>query len=94
MAKGKHEPTALQHARDELFSHIQRCGVLEADIEQRAEWLAETMGYLADRYPELSKKELGELKQIGLRYCNPPIPHGETDARDMEEFRKVEEVSA
>ena len=32
-----------------------------------------------------------DLNKIGLRYCNPVIPHGETDARDMDEFDDVEE---
>lgn len=91
MGKGKYEPTAFEHARDELFSHIQRCAVIEAAQDQQEEWLDETMEYLADRYPELSNKDLSELHKIGLRYCNPPIPHGKTDARDMEEYQSVEE---
>lgn len=91
MAGGKYEPTAFEHARDELFSHIRRCEVIEADADQQQEWLADTMDYLADRYPELSRKELDDLNKIGLRYCNPVIPHGETDARDMDEFDDVEE---
>lgn len=93
MGKGKYEPTAFEHARDELFSHIQRCGVIEAEFDQRAEWLDETMEYLTDRYPELSNQQIGELKKIGLRYCNTPIPHGDTDAREIEEYRKVDEAA-
>ena len=91
MGGGKYEPTAFEHARDELFSHIQRCDVIAADPDQQEEWLDDTMDYLGDRYPELSGKERDELHKIGLRYCNPAIPHGETDARDMEEFENVEE---
>lgn len=91
MGSGKYEPTAFEHARDELFSHIQRCEVIEADSDQQEEWLNDTMEYLGDRYPELSRQEVEELHKIGFRYCNPAIPHGETDARDLEEFESVEE---
>jgi hypothetical protein len=41
----------MDRARDELFSHIQRCGVLEADVDQRGEWFDDTIEYLAERYP-------------------------------------------
>jgi hypothetical protein len=63
-------------ARDELFSHIHRCGVLRATEEQRAEWMADTIEYLGERYPALTPEQLGELKVIGLRFCQPVIPHG------------------
>ena len=75
-----YSPTSLEKARDELFSHIRRCGVLDAEIDQREEWLTDTVGYLAERYPDLSKVELGELQEIGRRYCMPPIRHGEAEA--------------
>lgn len=83
MGKQKFEPTELDRARDELFSHIQRCGVLEAETEQRDEWLADTIEYLAERYPELSASDLEDLKKIGRRYCSPAIPHGEATAEDV-----------
>ena len=31
-------PSAFDQARDELFSHILRCGVLEATPEHQKEW--------------------------------------------------------
>ncbi len=31
-------PTSFEQARDELFSHILRCGVLEAALEHQKEW--------------------------------------------------------
>src|SRR5205823_448953 len=31
-------PTSFEQARDELFSHILRCGVLEAASEHQKEW--------------------------------------------------------
>lgn len=85
MGTKSYDPSSLERARDELFSHIRRCGVLEAELEQREEWLADTVGYLAERYPDLSKIELGELTKIGQRYCMPPIPHGDSDARGRDE---------
>ena len=63
-------------ARDELFSHINRCGVLEAADEDQEHWLSETMDYLAERYPDLDEKDLRELYSVGLAFCRPAIPHG------------------
>lgn len=68
--------TLFDHARDELFSHIHRCGVLHGDAEQQVEWMKDTMEFMADRYPELSKAELTALHDVGLRFCQPVIPHG------------------
>jgi len=72
----KYKPTSLEMARDELFSHIRRCGVLDAENNERTEWMADTVGYLGERYPDLSKTDLSELADIGHRYCQPAIPHG------------------
>lgn len=72
----KREPTRLERARDELFSHIRRCGVLEATGEQQEEWIRDTIGYMAERYPQLGRTELEELETLGRRYCKPIIPHG------------------
>lgn len=63
-------------ARDELFSHINRCGVLQAAAEDQEHWMDETMEYLAERYPDLSDLDLKELYTVGLRFCRPAIPHG------------------
>lgn len=82
MGKGKYEPTDLERARDELFSHIQRCHVLDATSDQQEEWLDETVEYLAERYPALDRKGLSKLRKLGERYCRPPIPHGDIDARE------------
>lgn len=89
---GDHETTDLHRARDELFSHIQRCGVLEAAEEEREEWLVDTVEYLAERYPSLDNRELAELKEMGLRYCQPAIPHGEEVAKDVWPEEKQEEL--
>jgi hypothetical protein len=63
-------------ARDELFSHINRCGVLQAEVEDQEHWMKETMDYLAERYPDLTETDLKELFTVGLRFCSPAIPHG------------------
>lgn len=70
----------MEMARDELFSHIRRCGVLEAETEERDAWMKDTVGYLGERYPDLSEAELAELGKIGHRYCKPAIPHGPVEA--------------
>ena len=79
MGRKSYQPNSLEKARDELFSHIRRCGVLEAEREQREEWLTDTVGYLAERYPDLGEVELAELQEIGERYCMPPIRNGDDD---------------
>jgi hypothetical protein len=66
-------PTALDEARNELFSHIHRCGVLQASEEQQLEWMKDTIEFLSERYPSLREKELKELEGIGLRFCRPVI---------------------
>ncbi len=81
---GKHERTTLDKARDELFSHINRCGVLEAAEDQQVEWLDDTMQFMEERYPDLSKSELDELRQLGLRYCRPAIRHGKDNTAQSE----------
>ncbi len=66
----------LDRARDELFSHINRCGVLQASPEDQKTWMAETIDYIAERYPDLSDADLDGLHQVGIRFCQPAIPHG------------------
>ena len=73
-------PTTLEQARDELFSHILRCGVLEAAEEHRKDWFDDTMDYLAERYEGLTAAELSELRTLGERYCQPVAPRPETAA--------------
>jgi len=67
----KQEPMA--RARDELFSHIHRCGVLEADTADQDVWMTETVQYLGERYPDLRNKELAQLKAVGMQFCKPVI---------------------
>ena len=64
-------PSAQEQARDELFSHILRCGVLEALPEHQKEWFDDTMLYLAERYDSLTDEERAQLRTLGERYCQP-----------------------
>jgi len=66
-------PTAFEQARDELFSHILRCGVLEAATDHQKEWFDDTMLYIGDRYPDLNDDELEQLRTLGERYCRPVV---------------------
>ena len=79
MSRGRQQQTTLDLARDELFSHIQRCGVLDAEDTERQEWMSDTVEYLRERYPALSDGETVELQAIGHRYCQPAIPFGGSD---------------
>ena len=65
-------PTPFEEARDELFQHIMTCGVVGADAEHQLEWFAETMKYFQERYPELSEKQVQELRTLGERFAQPP----------------------
>ena len=64
-------PSLFDQARDELFSHILRCGVVEADAEQQKAWMDDTMQYLAERYADLNEDQLTELRTLGDRFCQP-----------------------
>jgi len=66
----------ITRARDELFSHINRCGVLQAEHDDQQHWMDETIDYLAERYPDLGDGELKDLYSVGIRFCQPAIPHG------------------
>ena len=63
-------------ARDELFSHINRCGVLQAEEDDQRHWMDETIDYLGERYPDLADGDLQDLYSVGMRFCQPAIPHG------------------
>ena len=65
-------PTPFEQARDEMFQHIMRCGVIGAAPDHQSEWFNDTMAYLEDRYHELSKDQLRELRVLGDRFCQPP----------------------
>ena len=76
----------LDRARDELFSHINRCGVLEAVEDDQRQWMDETIDYIGERYPDLTDGDLKGLHEIGIRFCKPAIAHGAGNtARKMED---------
>ena len=63
----------LEIARDELFSHINRCGVINAVEGDQRQWMDETIDYIRERYPDLSEVDLSGLHEIGTRFCQPAI---------------------
>jgi hypothetical protein len=65
--------TPFDSARDELYKHILRCGVLAAQEEQQREWFDDTIEYMAERYPMLADEEIHHLRRLGERYCQPVI---------------------
>jgi hypothetical protein len=65
------EAVAFAQARDEMFSHILRCGVIDALPEHQKDWFDDTMLYLADRYEDLTKEELAQLRVLGERFSRP-----------------------
>ena len=73
-------PSPFDEARDELFQHIMRCGVVGADQEHAEEWFTETIKYLTERFPELSEQQMTELKTLGLRFAQPPKARTTSDA--------------
>jgi hypothetical protein len=77
---GPAEPSPFEQARDELFQHIMRCGVVGAEPEHVEEWFADTIKYMTERFPELSEQQIGELKTLGLRFAQPPKTRTESDA--------------
>jgi hypothetical protein len=66
------EPTPFEQARDEMFQHIMRCGVIGSAPEHQTEWFVETMAYLTERFPELSPEEINNLRTLGERFVQPP----------------------
>ncbi len=66
----------MDRARDELFSHMNRCGVLKAIDDDQSHWMDETIEYIGERYPDLTDGDMLELRDIGIRFCKPAIPHG------------------
>jgi hypothetical protein len=77
-------PRLFDQARDELFSHILRCGVLEALPEHQKEWFDDTMLYLAERYEDLPEEELAQLRLLGERYCQPVLNRPQTPPAETE----------
>lgn len=80
------QESVADRARNELFSAIRQCGVIDASEDDQSEWMDDTIRFLAERYPELSPTELEQLKMTGIRFCQPVIPHGtQNSADDLED---------
>ena len=73
-------PSPFEEARDELFQHIMRCGVVGCEPEDQAHWFGETLAYMTDRYPELSAEQIDELRKLGERFAQPPKKRDDTAA--------------
>ena len=73
-------PSPFEEARDELFQHIMRCGVVGSEPDHQAEWFNDTMAYMTDRYPELSPEQTAELRKLGTRFAQPPKKRDDTAA--------------
>lgn len=80
MARKPQAKGTFDRARDELFSHIHRCEVIGATEEQQVEWMDDTIQYMAERYPDLNDRELQQLRDLGLRFCQPIVPRGGSQA--------------
>ena len=80
-------------ARDELFSHINRCGVLQATGDDQEHWMEETIEYIGERYPDLSDSDLQVLREVGIRFCQPAIPHGGSNDSEAETVAEAEAQS-
>ena len=78
--KIRQDPDAVSfaQARDELFSHVLRCGVIDALPEHQKDWFDDTMLYLADRYENLTEEERSQLRVLGERFCQPVQRKAET----------------
>ena len=55
-------------ARDELFSHLLKSRVSEAEPAQQRAWLADTLAYLRLRYRTLPDARLRHLEEAGERF--------------------------
>ncbi|MEO7220085.1 MAG: hypothetical protein ABIZ73_05610 [Gemmatimonadaceae bacterium] len=63
--------TPFEEARDEMFQHIMKSGVIGALPEDQNEWFDSTIAYLAERYHELNPKQVSELRVLGERFSQP-----------------------
>jgi hypothetical protein len=73
----------IAQARDELFSHINRCGVLQATGDDQSHWMSETIEYIGERYPDLSDGDLQGLHTVGMRFCQPTIDNVQRDVETV-----------
>ncbi|HTR76982.1 MAG TPA: hypothetical protein VMH39_02690 [Gemmatimonadaceae bacterium] len=72
--------TPFEEARDELFQHVMRCGVVGSEPIDQTAWFDETLQYMTSRFPELSEMQLADLRKLGERFAQPPKRRSEEDA--------------
>ena len=70
----------FEEARDELFQHIMRCGVVGTAEDDQKAWFDDTMQYMTDRFPELAAERIEELRKLGERFAQPLKRHAQADA--------------
>lgn len=57
-----------EEARDELFSHLLKNRIADAEPARRRAWLAETLAYLQIRYPRLPETRFRHLEEAAERF--------------------------
>ncbi len=62
-----------EEARDELFSHLLKSRVADAEPARRRAWLAETLAYLQLRYPHLPDTRLRHLEEAAERFLRTQV---------------------
>ncbi len=78
--KPQRPKSSFENARDELFRVIRECAVIDAHEEDQRAWMDETVQFMSERYPDLTQPDLNNLRELGLRFCQPVIPHGKEHA--------------
>jgi hypothetical protein len=63
-----HASRLYEEARDELFSHMLKSRVSDAEPARQRAWLAETLGYLHRRYSSLPETRLRHLAEAAHRF--------------------------
>ncbi|HEX9054611.1 MAG TPA: hypothetical protein VF830_06870 [Gemmatimonadales bacterium] len=56
-----------EEARDELFSHLLKSRIADAEPARRRAWLTETLAYLEIRYPRLPSTRFRHLEEAAER---------------------------
>lgn len=57
-----------EEARDELFSHMLKSRIADAEPARQRAWLGETLGYLRHRYNALPDARLRHLAEAAERF--------------------------
>lgn len=73
------QTSSFERARDELFTHILRCDVLQAAEEHQREWFDDTMRYMQEEYHDLVDEQIAQLRLLGERYCKPVRPRANVE---------------